>query len=238
MKQLSVDLRELLLRATDAGSVVAEAARLAGVGESTTSRWCGRRWATGSSVPWPGPRRSLPIGLRGASPAAPDATLAECCEAGERAAGPTRLVAQNQALRAAELGAAERAARPCAPQRAGGRVPRNYGRNGTLFSARTPGGIGPANVVEGAADGETFAFHVREPLAPSLHPGAGRVRDNLGAHKGTAIRELVEGVGRRPLFLPVYSRSSTQFSTPSKTSNSCAGPSRGRSARPCRPSER
>ncbi|HEV2129002.1 MAG TPA: helix-turn-helix domain-containing protein [Thermomicrobiales bacterium] len=50
MKQYSVDLRERLLVATDAGLSQAEAARIFGVGTSTISRW---RWPP-SPPPTPG----------------------------------------------------------------------------------------------------------------------------------------------------------------------------------------
>ena len=90
-------------------------------------------------------------------------------------------------------------------ERAVGRVPRNHGPNVTLFAALTPEGIGPALVLEGAADGESFALYVRELLVPSLRPGQVVVLDNLSAHKGAAVRELVEGAGCRLLFLPAYS---------------------------------
>jgi transposase len=90
-------------------------------------------------------------------------------------------------------------------ERAVGRAPRNYGPNVTLFAALTPDGVGPALVMEGAADGEAFALYVRELLAPSLRPGQVVIMDNLSAHKGAAIRELIEAAGCRLLFLPAYS---------------------------------
>ena len=40
---------------------------------------------------------------------------------------------------------------------------------------------------------------------PALRPGQTVVLDNLGAHKGDRVRELVEGAGGRVLFLPPYS---------------------------------
>jgi transposase len=84
-------------------------------------------------------------------------------------------------------------------------VPRNRGPNVTLFAALTPDGIGPAFVVEGAADGESFALYLRELLVPSLRPGQVVVMDNLNVHKGAAVRALIEGAGCRLLFLPAYS---------------------------------
>jgi transposase len=93
MKQYSVDLRERLLRAIDAGLAVAEAARLFGVGESTIRRWRRQRLATGDLAPKPRPGRSPRVGpeqrpaLEAQVRAAPDATLAEHCAAWEAAQG-------------------------------------------------------------------------------------------------------------------------------------------------------
>jgi transposase len=86
-----------------------------------------------------------------------------------------------------------------------GAVPRNHGPNVTLLAALTPTGIGPALVVEGATDRPVFETYVERCLVPRLRPGQVVVLDNLSAHRGTRIRELVEGAGCRLLFLPAYS---------------------------------
>ncbi len=90
-------------------------------------------------------------------------------------------------------------------ERAVGRAPRNHGPNVTLLAALTPGGIGPALVVEGASDRPAFEAYVREALVPSLRPGQTVVLDNLSVHKGAGIRTLIEEAGCRLLFLPAYS---------------------------------
>jgi transposase len=90
-------------------------------------------------------------------------------------------------------------------ERAVGRVPRNRGANTTLFAALTPTGIGPAMVIEGAADRPALEVYLRALLVPSLRPGQVVVMDNLSVHKGAAIRSLIEGAGCRLLFLPAYS---------------------------------
>jgi transposase len=46
---------------------------------------------------------------------------------------------------------------------------------------------------------------VREVLAPQLEPGQIVILDNLGAHQGDTIRQLVEARGCRLLYLPSYS---------------------------------
>jgi len=42
-------------------------------------------------------------------------------------------------------------------------------------------------------------------LAPALRPGDIVVMDNLGSHKGSAIRRAIRAAGARLLFLPPYS---------------------------------
>ena len=85
MKQYSVDLRERLLRAIDAGLSQAEASRLFGVGTSTITRWLQQRAATGDLTPKPRPGRTPRIGpdeadaIRAQVARRPDATLADHC---------------------------------------------------------------------------------------------------------------------------------------------------------------
>jgi hypothetical protein len=89
----------------------------------------------------------------------------------------------------------------------GNKVPRNRGKNTTLFLASmTIEGMGPCLAVEGATTKAVFEAYVEQVLAPSLR-AAGQVviLGNLGAHKGERVRELIEGRGCSPLFLPPYS---------------------------------
>ena len=48
-------------------------------------------------------------------------------------------------------------------------------------------------------------MYVDEVLAPSLRPGQIVVMDNLTAHKGGRVRELIEGQGCEVVYLPPYS---------------------------------
>ena len=90
-------------------------------------------------------------------------------------------------------------------ERAVGRAPRNHGLNVTLLAVPTPDGAAAPPAVEGATDGAVFAAYVEQVLAPALHPGRVVVLDNLSAHKGDRVCELVEGAGCRLLVLPAYS---------------------------------
>lgn len=50
-----------------------------------------------------------------------------------------------------------------------------------------------------------FEAYVERVLVPSLSPGQVVVLDNLSAHKGDRVGELVEERGVELLFLPSYS---------------------------------
>ncbi len=93
MKTYSVDLRERLLRAIDAGLGQAEAACLFGVGPTTIKRWKRQRHERGTLAPMARPGRRPRISadhwpaLEAQLRAAPDATLAEHCGVWEREQG-------------------------------------------------------------------------------------------------------------------------------------------------------
>ena len=90
-------------------------------------------------------------------------------------------------------------------ERAYGRVPRNRGKNPTLIASMGPEGMGPSLAVVGSTTKVVFEAYVEEVLAPSLRPGQVVMMDNLGAHRGERVRELVEARGCELLFLPPYS---------------------------------
>ncbi len=66
-------------------------------------------------------------------------------------------------------------------------------------------GMGPSLAVEGATTKAVFETYVERVLAPALKPGRIVVMDNLSAHKGPRVRELIEGRGCELLYLPPYS---------------------------------
>lgn len=84
-------------------------------------------------------------------------------------------------------------------------APRNWGANVTLLSSMSLEGMGPSLAVEGATTKAVFEAYVERVLAPSLSPGEIVVLDNLSSHKGSRIRELIEGRGCELIYLPPYS---------------------------------
>ena len=90
-------------------------------------------------------------------------------------------------------------------QRARCSVPRNRGKNTTLLASMSVEGMGPTLAVEGTTNREVFEAYVQRVLAPTLRPGQVVVMDNLSAHKGHKVRELIERKRCELLYLPPYS---------------------------------
>lgn len=84
-------------------------------------------------------------------------------------------------------------------------VPRNRGKNTTLLSSMTIGGMGASLAVEGSTTARVFETYIENVLVAELHTGQIVVMDNLGAHRPKRIRELIEGQGCELLYLPAYS---------------------------------
>ena len=90
-------------------------------------------------------------------------------------------------------------------QRAHGSVPRNRGKNMTLLASLSLSGVGACLIIEGSVNALAFEAYVEHILAPSLSAGQIVVLDNLSAHKGARVRQLIEARGCELLFLPAYS---------------------------------
>jgi len=84
-------------------------------------------------------------------------------------------------------------------------VPRRRGKNTTVLSSMSLGGMGPTLAVEGATTAAVFEAYVEQVLAPSLRAEQVVVMDNLGAHRPKRVRELIEQRGCELLYLPGYS---------------------------------
>jgi hypothetical protein len=109
-------------------------------------------------------------------------------------------------------------------------VPRNRGANTTVLSSMCVEGMGPSLTVEGSTTSVVFEAYVEQVLAPTLRRGQVVVMDNLSAHKGERIRELIEERGCELVYLPSYP---PDHSTPSRrhsrrSRGSCARPKPGR----------
>ena len=66
-------------------------------------------------------------------------------------------------------------------------------------------GMAAPMLLDGPMNGPAFLAYAEQVLAPALRPGDVVVMDNLPAHKVSGVRETIEKVGARLLFLPPYS---------------------------------
>ena len=62
-----------------------------------------------------------------------------------------------------------------------------------MLSSMSMEGMGASMVVEGSTTKAVFETYAERVLAPVLTPGQLVVMDNLSSHKGSRVRELVEG---------------------------------------------
>lgn len=60
-------------------------------------------------------------------------------------------------------------------------------------------------MLDGPINGESFRAYVEVELVPTLKSGGIVVMDNLGSHKGKAVRQAIRQAGAKLLFLPKYS---------------------------------
>ncbi len=60
-------------------------------------------------------------------------------------------------------------------------------------------------VIDGPINGQSFLAWVEQFLVPTLAPGDIVIMDNLGSHKGHAVRRAIRAAGARLFFLPPYS---------------------------------
>ncbi len=58
---------------------------------------------------------------------------------------------------------------------------------------------------DGPINGEAFLAYVRDFLVPTLSPGDVVIMDNLGSHRGKAVRRAIREAGAKLIFLPKYS---------------------------------
>ncbi|MCJ2079830.1 IS630 family transposase [Methylobacterium sp. J-090] len=84
-------------------------------------------------------------------------------------------------------------------------VPHGHYKTTTITAALRATGLIAWSVFDGATNGLRFRAYVTDILAPVLKPGDTVILDNLNAHKVAGVREAIETVGARVLYLPPYS---------------------------------
>lgn len=85
------------------------------------------------------------------------------------------------------------------------KVPHGRWKTLTFLAALRHDRIDAPWVLDGPINGASFRTYVERVLVPTLEPRDIVVIDNLGSHKGKAIRQAIRSVGAKLFFLPKYS---------------------------------
>ena len=86
-----------------------------------------------------------------------------------------------------------------------GKAPFGRWKTMTFIAALRRDGIAAPCLFDGPINGEVFLAWVRQILVPTLKPGEIVIMDNLGSHRGKAVRGAIRASGAKLLFLPKYS---------------------------------
>lgn len=90
-------------------------------------------------------------------------------------------------------------------QRIRAKVPHGHWKTMTFLAALRHDRVDAPWLIDGPINGERFLLYVEQVLAPTLKPGDIVVMDNLGSHKGKAVRRAIRQAGAKLFFLPKYS---------------------------------
>ena len=85
------------------------------------------------------------------------------------------------------------------------KAPHGRWRTLTFLAALRNDRIEAPCVIDGPINGESFLAYVEQVLVPALKLGDIVVIDNLGSHKGKAVRRAIRAAGAKLFFLPPYS---------------------------------
>jgi transposase len=85
------------------------------------------------------------------------------------------------------------------------KVPHGHWKTSTFLAALRCDRVEAPWLLDGPINGESFLLYVDQLLVPTLKPGDIVVMDNLGSHKGKAVRQAIRAAGAKLLFLPKYS---------------------------------
>ena len=85
------------------------------------------------------------------------------------------------------------------------KVPHGHWKTSTFLAALRNDRIEAPCPYDGPINGERFLAYVEQFLVPTLKRGDIVILDNLGSHKGKAVRKAIRAVGAHLMFLPKYS---------------------------------
>ncbi|PSB24412.1 hypothetical protein C7B70_25485 [Chlorogloea sp. CCALA 695] len=81
----------------------------------------------------------------------------------------------------------------------------NRGKNISLIGGMSIKGLIATMSIALCVNTDVFLFYIQEILIPQLWVGAIIVMDNLPVHHALVVREAIEAVGAKVVFLPPYS---------------------------------
>ena len=90
-------------------------------------------------------------------------------------------------------------------QRLPAKVPHGRRTTMTLLAALCHDRVEAPWLIDGPINGESFRLYVDKVLIPTLQPGDIAIMDNLGSHKGRAVRCALRAARAKLFFLPKYS---------------------------------
>jgi transposase len=90
-------------------------------------------------------------------------------------------------------------------QRLVAKAPFGRGRTLTFLAGLRCDRLTAPCVIDGPINGASFRAYVEQVLVPILAPDDIVVMDNLGSHKGRAIRAAIRAAKAKLFFLPAYS---------------------------------
>lgn len=96
-------------------------------------------------------------------------------------------------------------ARSLAGQKAYSHRDHYRGKKLTLIGGIKKGKVLAKKVIEGSMKGEDFYDFIKEELIGNLQAGDVVILDNLNTHHREDIQELIQSVGARIEYLPIYS---------------------------------
>ena len=79
------------------------------------------------------------------------------------------------------------------------KVPHGHWKTMTFLAALRHDRVDAPWLIDGPINGERFKLYVDEVLVPTLKPGDIVIMDNLGSHKGKAVRRAIRSAGARLL---------------------------------------
>jgi transposase len=84
-------------------------------------------------------------------------------------------------------------------------VPQGHWKTTTFLAALRHDGLTAPMVLDGAINGDAFLAYVEQVLLSTVQEGDIVVMDNLSSHKVAGVREAIESVGAKVVYLPPYS---------------------------------